>query len=488
MSRFHLILSVVLLAATGLVLTVPVAGPGWRTPSLDLRSPVANRFPAAFDPFLSDLQERTFRFFWETANVQNGLIPDRYPVSSYSSIAAVGFGLTTYPVGVERGYITREQARQRALATLRFFYNAPQGAEARGAAGYKGFFYHYLDMKTGERFEDSELSTVDTAIFLAGVLFCQSYFDRPDAEETEIRSLADRIYRRVDWRWAQPHAPAISHGWSPADGFLEYDWRGYNEAMLVYLLALGSPTFGVGADAWTEWTSTYDTHWRELYGQEYLNFAPLFGHQYTHVWLDLRHIQDDYMRRRGLDYFENSRRATYAQQAYAIANPQRCKDYGSNVWGITASDGPADIVLEDAGERRVFHTYAARGVDSTGTRDDCTLAPTAAVGSIPFAPELAIPAVLAMHGRFGRHIYSKYGFLDAFNPTFTFDVPLRHGRAVPGFGWVDDDYVGIDQGASLAMIENYRSALIWRVTRKNPYVRRGLEQAGFSGGWLEAAR
>src|SRR5262245_56026052 len=207
-----------------------------------------------FDPFLLDLQERTFHFFWDTANVENGLIPDRYPTPSYSSIAAVGFGLTTYPIGVERGYITREQARARVLATLRFFYRAPQSGDARGAAGYKGFFYHFLDMKTGLRFEDSELSTVDTAILLAGALFCQSYFDQPVPEEEEIRFLADQIYRRVDWRWAQPNAPAISHGWSPTEGFLKYDWRGYNEAMLVYLLALGSPTFGVGRQAWTEWT------------------------------------------------------------------------------------------------------------------------------------------------------------------------------------------------------------------------------------------
>jgi hypothetical protein len=442
--------------------------------------------PVITEPFLLELQERTFRFFWDTANSQNGLIPDRYPTPSYASVAAVGFGLTTYPVGAERGYVTREQARQRVLATLRFLYRAPQGPEARRMAGYKGFFYHFLDMKTGERFEDSELSTVDTAIMLAGALFCQAYFNGSHPDELEIRSLVDQLYRRVDWRWAQPHAPAISHGWSPTDGFLEYDWRGYNEAMLVYLLALGSPTFPVGADAWTEWTSTYDKNWSKLFGQEFLNFPPLFGHQYTHVWMDFRKIQDQYMRQRGLDYFENSRRATYAQQAYAIANPLRCKDYGATIWGITASDGPADVEFEEAGGRRVFRTYAARGIDLAGTHDDCTLAPTAAAASIPFAPELAIPAVLEMHRRFGQHIYSKYGFLDAFNPTFTFDVPLRHGRNVPGFGWVDGDYLGIDQGAIFGMIENYRSAMIWRVMRKNPYLRRGLEQAGFSGGWLTA--
>jgi hypothetical protein len=442
----------------------------------------------AVDPFLLDLQVRTFRYFWETANPRNGLIPDRYPTPSFSSIAAVGFGLTTYPVGVERGYITREQARQRVLETLRTLATAPQGPEPQGKAGYRGFFYHFLDMKTGARFEDSELSTIDTAILVAGALFCQSYFTGSDPEEVEIRALVDTIYGRVDWRWAQHKGPAISLGWSPEEGFLRYDWRGYNEAMLVYLLALGSPTFPVGADAWAEWTSTYDNQWGTLFGQEFLGFAPLFGHQYTHVWADFREIRDPYMQRRGLDYFENSRRAVYAQRAYAIANPRRCRDYGPTIWGITASDGPADMEIEDANGRRAYRSYTARGVDATGKTDDCTLAPTAVVASIPFAPEVAIPATLDLHRRFGQHIYSKYGFVDAFNRTFVFDVPLRHGRYVPNFGWVDVDYLGIDQGVMVAMLENYRSALIWRVMRNNPYLRRGLERAGFSGGWLGPAR
>ncbi|HEY7517187.1 MAG TPA: glucoamylase family protein [Methylomirabilota bacterium] len=440
---------------------------------------------ATESPVLLDLQERTFRFFWETGNRENGLIPDRYPTPSYSSIAAVGFALTTYPIGVERGYITREQARQRVLKTLRFFAGARQGPEERGTTGHRGFFYHFLDMKTGERFEDSELSTVDTALLLAGALFCQSYFDGPAPEEVEIRSLAQAIYGRVDWRWAQPKAPAISLGWSPEEGFLAYDWRGYNEAMLVYLLALGSPTFPVAPDAWREWTSTYDRHWGTLFGQEHLGFGPLFGHQYTHVWVDFRDIRDAYMHGRGLDYFENSRRAVYAQRAYAVANPRRCRDYGETVWGLTASDGPVDIVISNAGgPARRFRSYAARGIDATGMRDDCTLAPTAVVASLPFAPEVVMPTILDMHRRFGQHIYSDYGFLDAFNRTFTYDVPLRHGRHVPGFGWVADDYLGIDQGAILAMIENYRSAMVWRVMRTNPHLRRGLQQAGFSGGWL----
>src|SRR3954465_6019250 len=209
------------------------------------------------DPVLIDLEARTFRYFWDTANPKNGLIPDRFPTPSFASIAAVGFALTAYPVGVERGYVKRNEARKRVLTTLRFLRNAPQGHAAKGMTGYKGFFYHFIDMKTGQRFEESELSTVDTAILLAGALFSQSYFDRANPEEVEIRRLVDEIYARVDWTWAQPHAPAISLGWSPEEGYLEYDWRGYNEAMMIYLLALGSPTHPVGPEAWVEWTSTY---------------------------------------------------------------------------------------------------------------------------------------------------------------------------------------------------------------------------------------
>ena len=438
------------------------------------------------DPVLIDVEARTFRFFWDTANPKNGLIPDRFPTPSFASIAAVGFGLTAYPVGVERGYVTRKDARKRVLTTLRFLRNAPQGHAAKGMTGYKGFFYHFVDMKTGQRFEDSELSTVDTAILLAGALFCQSYFDGSHPDEVEIRRLVDEIYRRVDWQWAQPHAPAINLGWSPEDGFLEYDWRGYNEAMMVYLLALGSPSHPVGPEAWVEWTSTYDTtSWRTAFGQEFLNFGPLFGHQYSHVWIDFRKLQDAYMRRRGLDYFENTRRAVYAQQAYAIANPHKCKDYGAKIWGLTASDGPADVIMGEGTAERPFRTYAARG-GQPGGYDDCTLAPTAVLGSLPFAPELVIPAVLEMHKRFGEHIYAQYGFLDAFNLNFDYDVTVRHGRCIPGFGWVAGDYLGIDQGAILAMIENYRSSMIWDVMRKNPYLRQGLTLAGFEGGWLTA--
>jgi hypothetical protein len=430
--------------------------------------------PVLFDPFLTDLEERTFHFFWDTANPKNGLIPDRYPTPSFASIAAVGFGLTAYPIGVERGYVSRAAARQRVLATLRFF--------VKTAPNEHGFYYHFLDMQTGKRANDSEVSTVDTALLLAGVLFCQSYFDTQQPQEIQIRKLADELYRRVDWTWAQPRPPAVALAWTPEAGFTESDWRGYNEAMLVYLLALGSPTHPIGPQSWALWTGSYDKHWGTLYDQTYLSFGPLFGHQYTHVWVDFRGIRDSFMREHGLDYFENSRRATYTQRRYAIANPQHWQAYGKDVWGMSASDGPGPAREPYLGAERAFMKYAARGVGVGLIVDDGTIAPTAAISSLPFAPEIVLPATLAMYHRFGTSIYSSYGFVDAFNASFPAQAGQPQGTAA---GWVDPDYVGIDQGPILAMIENYRSNLVWRVMHNEPYLRQGLERAGFSGGWLD---
>jgi hypothetical protein len=438
------------------------------------------------DPVVNNLQRRTFRFFWDTTNKQNGMAPDRFPSPSFASMAAVGFALTAYVVGAERGYVSRSQARLRTLRTLRFLWSLPQGPAESGMGGYKGFYYHFVHMHNGQRFGTSELSTVDTALLLGGVLLSQSYFDRNTRSEREIRELAEKIYRRVDWQWAQHRPPVLSHGWRPESGFLRFDWRGYNEAMLMYILALGSPTYPIGPEAWKEWTSTYDRTYGEFSGQEFLSFGPHFGHQYSHIWIDFRGIMDHFNREKGFDYFENSRRATYAQREYARQNPMRWRGYDSEIWGLTACDGPADTVQIYNNEERGFFTYAARATASIRVVDDGTIAPTAAVASIAFAPEIAIPAIRAFRARFGEHLYQKYGFLDAVNPSFTYtDVPLRHGRVIEGIGWVADDYLGIDQGAIVAMIENYRSGLIWSVMRTNPHIRRGLLRAGFSGGWLD---
>jgi len=392
-------------------------------------------------------------------------------------------------VGVERGWVSRGEARDRVLTTLRFLWRAPQGPGAAGVTGYKGFYYHFLDPASGERFETVELSTIDTSLLLGGVLVCRAYFDADDPAEAEVRRLADQIYRRVDWAWAQPHPPAVSHGWKPESGWLESDWRGYNEAMILYLLALGSPTHPVAPAAWEEWTGRY--RWRSFEGREQVAFAPLFGHQYSHLFVDFRGIRDAYMAGRGLDYFENSRRATLSQRDWAIANPRRWRGLGADVWGVTACDGPVDgeydVALTAGREVRRFWTYAGRGVGPDHTVDDGTVAPTAAGGSVPFAPEVAVPALRAMAERYGDPLYGEYGFRDAFNPTFDLDVPVHHGRVVRGVGWFDTDYLGIDQGPILIMIENHRSDLIWRLLRGDPDLRRGLRRAGFHGGWLDEA-
>jgi hypothetical protein len=445
--------------------------------------------PAAFElsgdqqRFLERLQHDTFAFFWDTSASAHGLTPDRFPGLApgldISSVAAVGFALTSYPIAVEKGWITRAQAARRTLSTLRFLWRAPQGPEAGGVTGYNGFFYHFLDARTGYRSAGSELSTIDTALLMAGVLSSQAFFDRGDAAETSIRSLADRLYLRVDWAWAssRKHPQLLSMGWTPEHGQIDVDWQGYNEAMILYVLALGSPTHPIDSNAWEEWTSTY--RWEASDGFPRVAFDPLFGHQYTHVWIDFRGIQDPYMREKGIDYFINSTRATYANRAYCIANPSKWAGYDETVWGLTASDGPLMRVggVERAAPDEPFHAYWARGA-GPDRRDDGTIAVTAAGGSVPFAPELAIPTLLHFHARFGERLYGKYGFKDAFNLSFA-DGP----SAKPG--WFDDQYVAIDQGPILLMIENFRTGRIWSLMKTSPYIRAGLVSAGFTGGWLD---
>jgi hypothetical protein len=444
------------------------------------------RAPSASDEaLLEDVERRGFHYFWDLADPRTLLIPDRAPTPSFSSIAAVGFGLTAYCIGAERGYVTRAPAAARTLATLRSLWEMKQGPEPRGVSGYHGFFYHFLDMRTGERFREIELSTIDTSLLLAGVLFAQSYFDRDNPEEAAIRAAAEKLYERVDWPWEQVRAPAISMGWTPEDGFHSYDWRGYNEAMIVIVLALGSPAHPVAPSAWGEYTRT--DRWGSFYGQDHVLFAPLFGHQYSHVWIDFRGIRDQLMRARGIDYFENSRRATLAQHAFAVDNPNHYRDYGDRIWGLSACDGPMDATVVIDGRRRTFRGYSARGATAGDVRDDGTIAPTAAASSIVFAPELAIPAIREMSRRYGSSLYSTYGFLDAFNPTLRSAAGVATGRVDPAKGWFDVDYLGIDEGPIVAMIENYRSGLVWRVMRRNPHLVRGLLRAGFTGGWLAAA-
>lgn len=437
------------------------------------------------DPFLDTLQERTFGYFWEYTDHETGLTPDRMPRRTFSSIAAVGNALTVYGIGAERGYVSRENAAERTLNTLRFFWKLPQGADSVGVSGYRGFFYHFLQYGSGLRYRTTELSTIDTALLIAGVLFAREYFDRDDDTEAAIRSYADSLYRRVEWDWFRSEPPRLTMGWHPENGrgFGRATWKGYNEGMILYILALGSPTHPIEEEAWDAWTSSYV--WDDFYGYEHVNFTPLFGHQYSHMWIDYRNIQDAYMREKGIDYFENSRRATLSQKAYAQDNPGRWKDYGGDIWGLTACDGPGATIETPEGELH-FRGYWARGASAREIRDDGTIAPTAAGGSIPFAPVETISALKAMKKRYREHLFSTYGFFDSFNPSFTYtDTDLRHGAVVEGVGWIDGDYLGIDQGPIVIMAENFRTGLVWETMKKSRYIVRGLRRAGFTGGWLE---
>jgi hypothetical protein len=426
--------------------------------------------------FLDTLGQRTFAFFWERTDPANGLTPDRWPTPSFSSIAAVGFALTAYGVGRRTGLCHPGGSGRPGAHDAQVLPGRSRGNRGERRERVQGFLLSLPRAGTGYRFQTVELSTVDTALLLAGVLFCREYFSGTDAVETEIRQVADSLYRATDWQWAQPRPPGIAMGWTPEQGFHTWDWRGYNEAMIVYLLALGSPTHPVAPAAWGVWTSQYQ--WGTFYGQSHLGFAPLFGHQYSHIWVDFRGIRDSYMQGHGTDYYENSRRATVSQRDYAIANPGQWSGYGKNVWGLTASDGPVDDSLFLAGRMRLFFTYSARGASFNEIRDDGTLAPTAAAGSIVFAPEIVIPALVAMRERYGDPLFGQYGFVDAFNPTFTASSPVPQGHVVPGVGWFDNDYLGIDQGPIIAMLENYRTGLVWRYMRKSPYIIQGLRRAG----------
>ena len=434
--------------------------------------------------------ERTFRWFWETTDSTTGLSHDRWPQRDFSSIASIGFALTAYPIGAERGWITRVQSASRTLVTLRYLWALPQGPEASGMGGYKGFFYHFLRYEDGRRFEKIELSTIDTALLLGGVLFAQSYYTGSDATETAIRAVADSLYRRVDWAWSVTRPTKVVMGWNPEIGHYTADWRGYNEAMIIYILGLGSPTYPLAAESWAAWSAT--NPWTTYRGQEHTNFSPLFGHQYSHVWIDFRTIADPFIRSHGIDWFENSRRATLAQREYAIANPRGFAGYGADIWGLTACDGPADTTVTLNGRPVQLRTYWARGASNDGDpegseRDDGTLAPTAALGSMPFAPEIVFPAMVAMRERYGSVLFDRYGFKDAFNPSITnASIKVRMGSVDPKLGWVGRDYLGIDQGPIVAMLENYRSELIWKTMRRNPYIVKGLRRAGFTGGWLDS--
>jgi hypothetical protein len=421
------------------------------------------------DEMLLGLQRETFDYFMDVAHPDTGLVADNTSPDAPSSIAAVGLALGAWITGTERGLISRSEAIQRTLRVLSFFQSSHQGTE-KDATGYKGFYYHFLDMKTGKRACESELSTIDTALFIVGALAASEYFSNDHEDEKEIRSKVDFLYRRIDWKWALNGENTLTHGWFPESGFIPYRWDNcYSEALILYILAMGSPTFPIGGDGYRKWTSTFQLS--KSYDLEYVHAGPLFIHQMSQIWLDLRGLYDDFNQKIGFDYFENSKRATYAQRQYAIENPKKFAHYDENTWGLTASDGPGPANLVIDGLNRTFYDYIARGAPDD--IDDGTVSPWAVVTSLPFSPHIVLSAI--------RHAIEKlalkdkrrlYGFDASFNPTFP-DKSLNH------LGWVSPWRYGLNQGPIILMIENYFSGLIWKLMKSNPFVMNGMKHAGF---------
>jgi hypothetical protein len=423
------------------------------------------------DQELMRLQRTTVLYYLHETNPDNGLVRDKTEPAAPCSIAAVGLAMATLPVVVERGVLIRKFAAKIARRRLRSLLDLPQGP-GPDAAGHRGFFYHFLDIESGRRVWDCELSTLDSAFLFAGVLTCATYFDADTEDEAEIRRLADELYGRADWNWARDGGPTLTHGWKPETGFIPHRYTGYDEGLLLYLLGLGSPTHPLPPESYTAYCGSYQ--WKEIYGRELLYSGPLFTHQLSHLWVDFRGIRDHFMRECGSDYFENSRQATFVQQEYAVRNPLQFAGYGEHCWGFTACDGPGWVKRTVNGIERQFFDYIARGAPFGP--DDGTVAPWVVVASLPFAPEIVIPT-LRHFGRLNLGLTAPYGVKPSFNQTFTVD------DSQTGW-WVTPYHFGIDQGPVVLMIENYRSGLIWDIMRRCPALLAGLRRAGFAGGWL----
>lgn len=410
---------------------------------------------------VDEIERKAFSYFVREVDPQTGLVRDNTRPTAPAAIGASGFALSCYALGAMRGYVSRDEAVERTRHALRFLGDASQH-DGLETIGHRGFFYHFLSLDSGRRVWRCELSTIDSTILFAGALTALMYFDRPTPQEREIRELADALYRRAEWDWMMTDERRVSMGWHPESGFLRYSWEGYSEALLLYVLALGSPTHPLPAPCYAAWAESY--RWLRIYGYDYLYAGPLFIHQLPQVWLDLRGVQDAFMRSKQIDYFENSRRATYVQHEYARRNPRAWKGYSDLCWGVTASDGPGPATRHFNGKLRHFMGYHARGVPYGP--DDGTISPWAMVTSLPFAPEIVTPSMLALNA---------YGHTDSLNPSFS------------DSGWVSPAEYAINQGPVMLMIENYRSQALWRLMRRCPYVIAGLERAGFAGGWLEDA-
>jgi hypothetical protein len=445
MSRLLVVLglSVVLLGPHVLGCPAPAAGP---------------RSFKSRDAFLDYIERQTFNYFRDEANPTNGLVRDRSSAGSSCSIAAVGFGLSAINIAIERGWIERTNGGARVFRTLRTLWSLPQGPSPTGCAGYHGWFYHFLDMDTGLRAPGSELSSMDTALLMMGVIDAGQFFTNPTNQvEARIRQLSGALLDRIDWPFmVRPDEQVVDMEWAPETGYGPARWVGYNEGACLYLLGLGRAHDPLPLAVWNGWTRGY--RWRVCYGQSLVAEPPLFTHQYSHVWIDFRGIADAYMRGRKSSYFENSRLATLAQRHYGIENPLRFPNYGTNEWGFTACDGPDRVV---DGVR--YAGYRARGAPAGF--DDGTIAPTAAAGSLPFAPEACLSALRHFYDTYNAALWTTEGFRDAYNVR-------AH--------WFAPDLVGIDQGPNVLMLENYRTGSTWSRMLASPVIQRGLERAGFT--------
>ena len=422
---------------------------------------------------LTKIQKEAFQYFLSEVNPVNGLIADKTQPGSPSSIAVTGMALTCYIIAAEKKWISRKAAIDITLRTLRFFYNSNQGKE-KNATGYKGFYYHFLDMQTGQRAWNCELSTIDTALFIAGALSSRSYFTKKNNEEKEIRELADQLYRRIDWQWALHKSDSLCHGWKPGSGFLKYNWCDqYSEALLMYILAVGSPTFAIKAKIYEDWIDNFEL--TKVYDTQYLYAGPLFIHQFPHLWIDYRNIHDAFNKKSGFDYFENSSRATRVHHAHAVENKEGFEGIGNYYWGLTASDGPGKKTLKINTVKRTFFDYSARGAPF-GPHDGTVSLP-AVLASLPFAPDIVIPTIR-------HHMQKTQPQNECIRTLYASSNLTFRNRAAKSVGWVSPWEFGLNQAPIVIMIENYQSELIWTVMKKCNYLVRGLQLAGFSGEWL----
>ena len=415
---------------------------------------------------LDSIQHKTLLFFLNEQHPVKGIVKDRTLSKAPCSIAATGFGIPCFAIGAERNWISREQAAGITLKIMRFFLSSVQST-AKDVTGYKGFYYHFLKMDSGTREWNCELSSVDTGLLMMGIIFARNYYNKENESEKQIRLLAAKLLDRIDWNFmvlpaSSKYAYTISMAWSPEKGLEDYGWFGYNEALFLYILAAGSG-MNNAEQSYNAWLKTYQ--WDTPYkGLSHVAFPPLFGHQFSQAFIDFRGIADKYMKEKGIDYFENSRRATYVQRQYATENPKGWTGYDSLCWGVTASDGPPDKYNFDG---KKFLGYAGRGTSGPEYNyfDDGTIAPYASLSSLPFAPEIVLPTIKSLNKKLGKKLWGKYGYYDAFNLTAK---------------WFDDDFLGIDEGPMLIMIENFRTGLVWNYVMKDPIIQKGLNRLGFA--------